>query len=40
MIATETRPKLQSARLTAYLLKRDGIPVALITDSIVGLVVT
>jgi len=27
VIATETRPKLQGARLTVYELKRDGIPV-------------
>ncbi len=38
VIATETRPLLQGARLTAYELKRDGIPVALITDSMVGYV--
>jgi len=36
--ATETRPKLQGARLTAYELKRDGIPVTLITDNMVGYV--
>lgn len=38
VIATETRPKLQGARLTAYELKRDGIPVMLITDNMVGYV--
>ena len=38
VFATETRPKLQGARLTAYELKRDGIPVTLITDSMVGYV--
>jgi len=38
VIATETRPMLQGARLTAYELKRDGIPVTLITDSMVGYV--
>ncbi len=38
VIATETRPKLQGARLTAYELQKDGIPVALITDSMVGYV--
>jgi methylthioribose-1-phosphate isomerase len=38
VIATETRPLLQGARLTAYELKRDGIPVTLITDSMVGCV--
>ncbi|MCW4054871.1 MAG: S-methyl-5-thioribose-1-phosphate isomerase [Candidatus Bathyarchaeota archaeon] len=36
VIATETRPLLQGARLTTYELKRDGIPVTLITDSMVG----
>jgi methylthioribose-1-phosphate isomerase len=38
VIATETRPKLQGARLTTYELKHDGIPVTLITDSMVGYV--
>jgi methylthioribose-1-phosphate isomerase len=38
VIATETRPLLQGARLTAYELRRDGIPVTLITDSMVGYV--
>ena len=38
VIASETRPKLQGARLTAYELKRDGIPVTLITDNMVGYV--
>ncbi len=38
VIATETRPLLQGARLTAYELHRDGIPVTLITDSMVGYV--
>ncbi|MBE0519430.1 S-methyl-5-thioribose-1-phosphate isomerase [Candidatus Bathyarchaeota archaeon] len=38
VIATETRPKLQGARLTTYELKRDDIPVTLITDSMVGYV--
>ncbi|MEM3550562.1 MAG: S-methyl-5-thioribose-1-phosphate isomerase [Candidatus Bathyarchaeia archaeon] len=36
VIATETRPKLQGARLTAYELKRDGIPVTLVADTMVG----
>jgi len=36
VIATETRPKLQGARLTTYELQRDGIPVTLITDGAVG----
>ena len=40
VIADETRPKLQGARLTAYELMRDGIPVTLITDSMVGYVMT
>jgi len=40
VIVTETRPKLQGARLTAYELKRDGIPVTLITDSMVGYVMS
>ncbi len=35
-IATETRPLLQGARLTAYELKRDKIPFMLITDNAVG----
>jgi len=34
--ATETRPTLQGARLTAYELKRDGIPITLVTDGAVG----
>jgi methylthioribose-1-phosphate isomerase len=38
VIADETRPLLQGARLTAYELQRDGIPVTLITDSMVGYV--
>ncbi|MEM3730513.1 MAG: S-methyl-5-thioribose-1-phosphate isomerase [Candidatus Bathyarchaeia archaeon] len=38
VVVTETRPKLQGARLTTYELKRDGIPVTLITDSMVGYV--
>lgn len=40
VIATETRPKLQGARLTAYELKRDGIPVTLVTDSMVGYIMS
>jgi len=32
----ETRPLLQGARLTAYELKQEGIPVTLITDGMVG----
>ena len=38
VIATETRPLLQGARLTAYELMRDGIKVTLITDNMVGYV--
>lgn len=38
VIATETRPKLQGARLTVYELMQDGIPVTLITDNMVGYV--
>ena len=33
VIACETRPLLQGARLTAWELSRDGIPVTVITDS-------
>jgi methylthioribose-1-phosphate isomerase len=40
VLATETRPKLQGAMLTAYELKRDGIPVMLITDGMVGYVMS
>jgi len=32
----ETRPRLQGARLTAWELKQDGIPLELITDSMAG----
>jgi methylthioribose-1-phosphate isomerase len=35
-IATETRPLLQGARLTAFELKKAGIPFTLITDSMAG----
>ncbi len=38
VIATETRPLLQGARLTAWELKKEGIPFKLITDSMVGYV--
>ncbi len=38
VVATETRPKLQGARLTVYELMRDGIPVTLISDNMVGYV--
>jgi len=40
VIADETRPKLQGARLTAYELTRDDIPVTLITDNMVGYVMS
>lgn len=40
VIATETRPLLQGARLTTYELLRDGIPVTLITDNVVGYVMS
>ena len=36
VFATETRPYLQGARLTAWELQRDHIPTTLITDSMVG----
>jgi len=36
VIATETRPLLQGARLTAYELASEHIPVILVTDSMVG----
>jgi len=38
VLATETRPLLQGARLTAFELKRLGIPFKLITDNMVGYV--
>ncbi len=36
VLATETRPLLQGARLTAWELKKANIPVTLITDSMAG----
>jgi methylthioribose-1-phosphate isomerase len=36
VLATETRPLLQGARLTTWELMREGIPVTLITDGAVG----
>ena len=36
VLATETRPLLQGARLTTWELKRAGIPVTLIADSMAG----
>ncbi len=38
VIATETRPLLQGARLTAFELKHMGVPFKLITDNMVGYV--
>jgi len=40
VIVPETRPKLQGARLTAFELKNAGIPFTLITDSMVGYVMS
>ncbi|MEZ0289662.1 MAG: S-methyl-5-thioribose-1-phosphate isomerase [Sulfolobales archaeon] len=40
VIATETRPILQGARLTVWELMRDGIPVRLITDNMIGYVMS
>lgn len=40
VIACETRPRLQGARLTCYELMRDGIPVTLIADTMVGYVMS
>ena len=37
VVATETRPRLQGARLTTFELKRDNIPVTLITDSMAAM---
>lgn len=36
VVATETRPFLQGARLTSFELKKMGIPVTLVTDGMVG----
>jgi methylthioribose-1-phosphate isomerase len=36
VLAGETRPFLQGARLTAWELKRDGIPVTVVTDGMAG----
>ncbi|MEM4552963.1 MAG: S-methyl-5-thioribose-1-phosphate isomerase [Ignisphaera sp.] len=36
VIATETRPMLQGARLTVWELMKEGIPVTLVTDNMVG----
>ena len=40
VFSTETRPKMQGSRLTTYELGRDGIPVTLITDNMVGYVMS
>jgi methylthioribose-1-phosphate isomerase len=40
VFATETRPRLQGAKLTTYELLRDRIPVTLIVDGAVGYVMT
>jgi methylthioribose-1-phosphate isomerase len=40
VFSTETRPKMQGSRLTTYELKRDAIPVTLITDNMVGYVMS
>jgi methylthioribose-1-phosphate isomerase len=40
VIVDETRPLLQGARLTAYELRRDGIPVTLITDNMAAYVMS
>ncbi len=39
VIATETRPVLQGARLTVWELAREGIPVTLITDNMAGYII-
>jgi len=39
-IITETRPQLQGSRLTAFELKQDKIPFTLITDNMVGYVMS
>jgi methylthioribose-1-phosphate isomerase len=36
VVATETRPYLQGARLTAWEMVQEGIPVTLVTDSMAG----
>lgn len=40
VIASETRPLLQGARLTAWELDKDGIPVTIITDNMAGYVMS
>ncbi len=40
VISCETRPRMQGAKLTCYELMRDGIPVTLISDTMVGYVMS
>lgn len=40
VVATETRPALQGARLTTYELSQDGFQVTLVADSMVGYVMS
>ncbi|PVX25591.1 MAG: S-methyl-5-thioribose-1-phosphate isomerase [Candidatus Bathyarchaeum sp.] len=40
VISCETRPRLQGAKLTCYELMRDNIPVSLISDTMVGYVMS
>jgi methylthioribose-1-phosphate isomerase len=40
VVATETRPRLQGARITVFEALSDGIPVSLIVDSAVGIVMS
>lgn len=40
VMVTETRPLLQGARLTVWELRKDGIPVTLISDGMVGYVMS
>ena len=40
VIASETRPRLQGAKLTCFELMRDNIPVTLISDNMVGYVMS
>ncbi|MCK4498125.1 S-methyl-5-thioribose-1-phosphate isomerase, partial [Candidatus Bathyarchaeota archaeon] len=40
VITAETRPLLQGARLTAYELFQEGIPVTLITDNAIGYIIS
>jgi len=40
VIATETRPRLQGAKLTVFELLKDGFDVTLITDNMVGYVMS